>query len=36
MIFSENKTQNNQEVGVGGWGSGWESVWGTFKKALEM
>jgi hypothetical protein len=25
-----------QEVGVGRWGSGWESVWGTFGIALEM
>jgi hypothetical protein len=25
-----------QEVGVGGWGSGWERVWGTFGIALEM
>ena len=28
--------RQGQEVGVGGWGSGWESVWGTFGIALEM
>jgi hypothetical protein len=26
----------DQEVGVGGWGSGWGRVWGTFGIALEM
>jgi hypothetical protein len=25
-----------QEVGVGGWGSGWGSMFGTFGLALEM
>jgi hypothetical protein len=25
-----------QEVGVGGWGSRWQSVWGTFGIALKM
>jgi hypothetical protein len=25
-----------QEVGVGGWRSGWGRVWGTFGIALEM
>jgi hypothetical protein len=25
-----------QEVGVGGWESGWRRVWGTFGIALEM
>jgi hypothetical protein len=25
-----------QEVGVGGWESGWGSLWGTFGIALEM
>jgi hypothetical protein len=25
-----------QEVGVGGWGSGWESMWGTFGIVLEI
>ena len=28
--------RQGQEVGVGGWGSGWERVWGTFGIALEM
>jgi hypothetical protein len=28
--------RQGQEVGVGGWGSGWKSVWGTFGIALEM
>jgi hypothetical protein len=28
--------RQGQEVGVGGWGSGWRSVWGTFGIALEM
>jgi hypothetical protein len=27
---------HGQEVGVGGWGSGCGSVWGTFRIALEM
>jgi hypothetical protein len=25
-----------QEVGMGGWGSGWVSVWGTFGIVFEM
>jgi hypothetical protein len=25
-----------QVVGVGGWGSGWENMWGTLGIALEM
>jgi hypothetical protein len=28
--------RQGQEVGVGGWGSGWEIVWGTFGIALEV
>ena len=28
--------RQGQEVGVGGWGSGGASVWGTFGIALEM
>jgi hypothetical protein len=28
--------RQGQEVGVGGQGSGWGSVWGTFGIALEM
>jgi hypothetical protein len=28
--------RQGQEVGVGGCGSGWGSVWGTFGIALEM
>jgi hypothetical protein len=28
--------RQGQEVGVGGWRSGWERVWGTFGIALEM
>ena len=27
---------HGQEVEVGGWASGWESMWGTFGIALEM
>ena len=28
--------RQGQEVGVGEWGSGWRSMWGTFGIALEM
>jgi hypothetical protein len=28
--------RQDQKVGVGGWRSGWGSVWGTFGIALEM
>jgi hypothetical protein len=36
LICLSTGERQGQEVGVGGWGSGYERVWGTFGIALEM
>jgi hypothetical protein len=36
FVCLSTEERQGQEVGVGGWGSGWESVCGTFGIALEM
>ena len=36
FIYLSTGEQEGQEVGVGGWESGYGSVWGTFGIALDM